>query len=138
MPLFQPPSLSFYILLVREKRKVRVETKKHPAEGQANDTDVEGPPASVDHCDDSRHERGPAGLSSFQGRVDAATCCGQLYHLPISAALHFLFHIHRTRGAHISVCLWKSAAVFCCSSSPSCPKPGIKTPQGFFKTVEDS
>lgn len=31
----------------------------------------EGPPASVDYRDDRRHERGPAGLSSFEGRVDA-------------------------------------------------------------------
>lgn len=101
-----------------------------------------GPPASVDHCDDRRHERGPAGLSSFEGRVDAAACCGQLYHLPIWAALRRLFHIHRTKGVHVSVRLQKSAsAFFYFSSSCSAPNLGIKTPRGFFvrrdKTLDE-
>lgn len=43
--------------------------------------------------------RGQAGASSLEGRVDAATCCGQLYHLQISAVLDSLFHIQRTEGA---------------------------------------
>lgn len=63
--------------------------------------DVEGTPAREDYCDDSRHERGPAGLSSLEGRVDAATCCGQLYHRRISAALHSLSHVGRAEGALI-------------------------------------
>lgn len=62
-----------------------------------------GPPASADYSDDRRHERGPAGLSSFEGRVDAASGCGQLYHLRISAALHSLVHIQKTEGALISM-----------------------------------
>ena len=61
-----------------------------------------GPPAIVDYSDDRRHERGPAGLSTFEGRVDAATCCGQSYHPRISAVLHFLFYIQRREGALIS------------------------------------
>lgn len=66
-------SLSPLLCLCWTERRERWESivEKDHAEGRANDMDVGGPPASVDYRDDRRHERGPAGLSSFEGRVDA-------------------------------------------------------------------